>query len=305
MTVAIAAGSFFFGVLYLKIGGAYLRLILGLLMTTGLFFISFFKTSPYFFYAGMVLSSTGVTMWNPLNTMIGPVFQHNSSYVVLFLSALTVGSGATFWYGKLAYYAGFEFDSFVFIVAIISIMTIIRTLLLFPSVPIPKDVPDDFCMFRTSILGRVFCRSQISPADDSEEKKLLETKPPTFEQHLPYLLHPVNLALMVWDNFSFFRSYTFLGWMVPWLNHGFSSHVHACFGNASCIDGIQELKSATMDSLGILQVASPILPILLLALLKWNVSRVPKSYPLPQLRENVCLFFIYEIIIAILDKHAC
>ena len=226
-------------------------------------------------------------MWNPLNTMIGPIFQHNSSYIVLFLSALTVGSGATFWYGKLAYYAGFEFDSFVFILAIASITTIVRTLLLFPSVPIPRDVPNDFCMFRTSLLGRVFCRNQIVP---DEKKKLLDTKPPTFKQHLPYLLHPVNLALMVWDNFSYFRSYTFIGWMVPWLNHGFHSHVHACSGNATCIEGIQELKSATMDSLGILQVASPILPLLLLAKLKWNVSRAPKANPnfKTQRLDDVC-----------------
>ena len=288
MLLAINAGSFFFGILYLKIGGAYLRLILGLLMTTGLFLISFFKTSPYFFYAGMVLSSTGIIMWIPLNTMIGPVFQHNASYVVLFLSALVVGSGATFWYGKLAYYAGFPFDSYVFIIAIASIMTIVRTLLLFPSVTIPKDVPAGFCMFRTSILGRVFCRNQVSP--DDEETELIQTSPPTFKQFLPYLFHPVNIAIMVWDNFGFFRSYTFIGWMVPWLNHGFNSHVDACFGNSTCVEGIQELKSATMDSLGILQVASPLLPILLMAKLKWNVSRYPKSYPLPQLRENVNIF---------------
>jgi len=55
MLLAINAGSFAFGFLYLKTGGAYLRLILGILMTTGLFFISYYKTSPYFFYVGMVL----------------------------------------------------------------------------------------------------------------------------------------------------------------------------------------------------------------------------------------------------------
>jgi hypothetical protein len=265
-------------------------------MTTGLFFISYFQTSPYFFYAGMVLSSTGALMWIPLNTMIGPVFRHNSSYVILFLSALMVSSGATFWYGKLAYYAGFPFDSFVFILAIASIMTIVRTLLLFPSVPIPKDVPDDFCVFRTSILGRVLCRNQVS-RNNEQEKELPETTPPTFKQHLPYIFHPVNFALLVWDNFCYFRSYTFIGWMVPWLNHGFHSHVEACSGNATCIDGIQQLKSATMDSLGILQVASPILPLLLLAKLKLNVSRIPKSYPLPQLRENVCFIYFRNNII--------
>ena len=186
-------------------------------------------------------------------------------------------------------------ESFVFILAIASIMTIVRTLLLFPSVPIPKDVPDDFCVFRTSILGRVLCRNQVSP-NNEEEKELLEA-PPTFKQHLPYIFHPVNFALLVWDNFCYFRSYTFIGWMVPWLNHGFHSHVEACSGNATCIDGIQQLKSATMDSLGILQVASPILPLLLLAKLKWNVSRIPKSYPLPQLRENVCFIYFRNNII--------
>ncbi|CBY17797.1 unnamed protein product, partial [Oikopleura dioica] len=226
MMLAINAGSFTFGFLYLKIGGAYLRLILGVFMTTGLFFISFYKTSPYFFYFGMVLSSTGIIMWIPLNTMIGPIFKHNASYVILFLSALVVGSGATFWYGKLAYYAGFAFDSYVFIIAIASTMTILRTLLLFPSLPIPKDVPDDFCMFRNSILGRVFCRNQISP--DAQGTTVLENKSITFKQCLPYLFHPVNIALMAWDCFGFFRSYTFIGWMVPWLNHGFHSHVDAC-----------------------------------------------------------------------------
>ena len=93
MFLAINGGSFFFGFLYLKIGGAFVRLILGLLMTAGLFCISFYKTSPYFFFAGMILSSTGVIMWIPLNTMIGPVFKKNSSYVVLFLSAMVIASG--------------------------------------------------------------------------------------------------------------------------------------------------------------------------------------------------------------------
>jgi len=284
--LAINAGSFTFGFLYLKIGGAYLRLILGVFMTTGLFFISFYKTSPYFFYVGMVLSSTGIIMWIPLNTMIGPIFKHNASYVILFLSALIVGSGATFWYGKLAYwYAGFAFDSYVFIIAIASIMTILRTLLLIPSLPIPKDVPDDYCMFRNSILGRVFWRNQELPYE--QETESLENKPLA-----KYLFHPVNIALMIWDNFGFFRSYTFIGWMVPWLNHGFNSHVEACSGNMTCIDGIQELKSATINSLGGLQVVSPILPLLLMAKLKWNVSRYPKSYPLPQLRENVSFFYL-------------
>ena len=71
------------------------------------------------------------------------------------------------------------FDSYVFIIAIASTMTILRTLLLFPSLPIPKDVPDDYCMFRTSILGKVFCQNQISP--DEQEKTMLKIKPITFK----------------------------------------------------------------------------------------------------------------------------
>ncbi|CAG5109904.1 Oidioi.mRNA.OKI2018_I69.chr2.g4373.t1.cds [Oikopleura dioica] len=275
-------GPLVFGTLVNAIGTSWTRLIAGGSATVGLLLMSFYKTYSALLLPGVILVAFPSIAWIMLNTFISPVYKKITVILIVIIPGLINSSATSMLIAKKLYESSngeIGLETVFSLLCILSILIHIRTLFLMPSRPIPKNIHDNYNLFKESLVMS-FCKSTV------KTEKMEKPKRPSASSHLKFCKTGAFLVYLVYYTIVTFRINTIRGWMTTWIKHAYEGVKTNC-STEECVAEVDGTISFLIDINGYAYFSLALIPLIPAFIIKAIGNSYPEGYKFGELRAKL------------------